>query len=145
MTRFLDRLLEGLGYVYELFLYSLALPLGLGVAIVIGEFGAELSRSLLSKGWFVYYGLAIAIGIWLRSLRNRLLKQKKEGHEEKHLSRANRILKDEEDRQFMVKFIGDVEKGKEKKDEDYIQYKKIEEFLGNPISYQSYKYKKRRE
>jgi len=73
MKKILNWLLEAFMWVYEIFLYSLLLPLIFGVILI---FVVPVANWFINLGfiqWFVY----IAVGICLKFLRDKYLKDKR--------------------------------------------------------------------
>jgi hypothetical protein len=71
MKKFLDLLLELFMGLYGIFLYSLILPLGLGMVIVfIYPFATWLQRSIFDLGYLMY-PFFIAVGMGLKYWRTK--------------------------------------------------------------------------
>ena len=79
MKKILDRLLEMFGWVYEIFLYSLILPLSLGVIWLFSDVYIMLYQKLLNWSndiaFIIKIPILIFIGICLKILRNNYLKK----------------------------------------------------------------------
>lgn len=79
MKKILDRLLEMFGWVYEIFLYSLILPLSLGVIWLFSDVYIMLYQKLLNWSndiaFIIKIPILICIGICLKILRNNYLKK----------------------------------------------------------------------
>lgn len=72
MKKILDWLLKAFIWVYEIFLYSLALPLFLGIIWMFG--GVYIW--FMNFSWAIKIPVCIVVGICLKTWRNNYLKSK---------------------------------------------------------------------
>ena len=66
IKRILDWLLEAFMWVYEIFLYSLILPLALGVIVL---FLTPVANWFIDH-WFIYIPVSVAVGFFIRNWLN---------------------------------------------------------------------------
>ena len=72
MKKILNRLLEVFIWVYEIFLYSLALPLVLGIIWALGG----IYIWFMDFSWAIKIPACIVVGICLKTWRNNYLRSK---------------------------------------------------------------------
>jgi len=72
-----NRLLEIFIKIYEIFLYSLILPISAGIIIL---FIAPIAKWFVNLDWIIKVPVSIVVGICLMICRNRLLKKKQNNY-----------------------------------------------------------------
>ncbi len=74
IKKILDWLLEAFIVLYDIFLYSLILPLTLGAILI---FIVPIANWLSDLFWMIKFPIFIAVGISLKYLRNNYLQKKR--------------------------------------------------------------------
>lgn len=72
-----DWLLDKFFSIYTIFIYSLAFPLFLFLAMALGGLAEDFSNLLIPKYPYIYYGVSIIVGLKLKSWRENGKKKKK--------------------------------------------------------------------